>query len=132
MTAKAETTFYRSVHAHLPPGLYHEKQANPYRGGQPDVYYEARTMFWVEYKFVILPARPTTLVSVDLSALQLEWLCRNHANGHAPLVIVGSKEGGVVLTTPAEWKTTMTRQEFEHRTISRKEIAHQLSLKSGV
>lgn len=113
MTAKAETTFIHSIHKVLPGGVYREKQNNPYRGGQPDVYYEGnKDGLWVEYKFIVIPKRATTLITPDLSALQLQWLKRCYDNGLSPWVVVGCKTGGVLLTSPTAWSTAMATAHF--------------------
>ena len=129
MTKKAENTFIGSVNKHLPEGVYYMKNNNPYLGGVPDVWYSAdlRDM-WVEYKFLVIPKRPTTVVDLCagkdpmLSVLQQEWLTGRYAEGRRVAVCVGCKEGGVWLDG-LSWSTPMTTQEFRDRLASRKELA---------
>lgn len=46
-----------------------------YQGGVPDAFYLNDNELWVEYKNEkALPKRPTTLVRLDLSEQQFEWL----------------------------------------------------------
>lgn len=122
-----ENTFIRSVHAKLPAYIYREKQHNAYRGGTPDCFYEHVRMRWIEYKFVVLPKRDDTIIVPGLSALQIDWLERNHRNGHGPLVIVGCgvgrKAGGVVIDTPKTWVQGMPCAQFKAALLSRQELA---------
>jgi hypothetical protein len=124
MTAKAETTFYRSIHKLLPSEVYAEKNANPYRGGTPDVYYEGPSDAWfTEYKFVELPKRSTTLIEHGLSPLQLQWLQRAWENGRAPWVVVGCKTGGVLFKHPGQWRVPTTLSEFTGLLKTRQQLA---------
>ena len=122
-----ENTFIRSVHAKLPSHIHREKQHNAYRGGTPDVFYEHVRMLWVEYKFVVLPKRDHTVIVPGLSALQIDWLGRNHSNGHRPLVIVGSKAGGVIFDTPKTWVNGISCAQFKAALKSRQELAEFIS-----
>lgn len=139
MAAKPETTFYTSVHRHLPPPseLHREKMANPYRGGTFDHWYDGPAAdLWVEWKFIELPKRPDTMIDLvtprgkrmesPLSGLQQEWGRARHKNGRDVWVIVGCKEGGVVYQAPngpCGWATAITAEEFRGRMVDRKEIA---------
>lgn len=131
MTSKAENTFLAGVHKHLREGVYAEKMANPYRGGTPDCFYEARLMLWVEYKYVVLPKREDTIVKVELSELQRDWLQRNHDNGHLPWVIVGTHIGrtpmGVVFNHPVHWRDGVPAGDFARFAQTQKEIAARIS-----
>jgi hypothetical protein len=127
MSAKQENTFIAGVHKHLPNGVYKEKMSNPYRGGTPDVYYEARFTLWVEYKFIEVPKRADTLITPALTPLQKDWLQRCYDNGHNCRVIVGSRAGGVVLGTPGTWLHGITAGEFVESIKTKKEIADILS-----
>lgn len=117
MAAKPENNFIANIHKRLKVQVYAEKMYNPLRGGTPDVYYEGKRMLWVEYKFIPLPSRDSTLVLPQLSDLQNLWLKRCYANTFRARVIVGFKEGkhyyGVVYNSPDEWTETMTTQEFK-------------------
>lgn len=134
MAAKPETTFYTSVHKHLPPEseLHREKMANPYRGGTFDHWYDGKRDLWVEWKFIELPKRPDTLIDLctprgkkmqsPLSGLQQEWGKARLKNGRAVWVIVGCKAGGVIYDK-GNWSDILTVKEFTARMLSRKDIA---------
>lgn len=115
-----ENTFIRSVHRNIT--VYAEKTNNPYRGGTPDVYYEDALHLWVEYKFVVLPKRSTTLIQVELSELQKLWLRRCHQNTGRARVIVGCKDGGVVLETPQEWEQPLSLGKFTKNLLGRQAL----------
>ena len=126
MSSKPENTFIGSVHKHLPAdgNPYREKNFNSMRGGTPDVFYSGKKRcFWVEYKFVEIPKRPDTLIQIECSALQLAWLRGRYTEGRSCLVIVGSKEGGVIITDPREWDQPIPAKEFRERLISRRDMA---------
>ena len=123
MAAKPENNFIASVHKHLVRQVYSEKMYNPLRGGTPDVYYEGGRHLWVEYKFIVLPKRPTTPVRAKLSELQKLWLRRCYDSTGRASVIVGCKAGGVVLRTPEEWEKELTTAAFSERVQRRDEIA---------
>jgi hypothetical protein len=123
MAEKPETVFTRSVHRHLPPALYRMKTHNPYLSGPADMWYSGRRAdLWVEYKFEVLPKRPTTLVAPGLSALQVDWLRDRHQEGRNVAVIVGCAEGGVVFRD-LEWEKALTLVEFRARLQKRPELA---------
>jgi len=127
MSSKPETTFTASVHKHLPPGRedpYWMKNSNLYTSGIWDVWYSGPFRdLWVEYKFVELPKRAGTPIYPGLSELQLDWGRDRQAEGRNLAVIVGCKEGGIILREPAAWEHSMTREQFERKLMSRKEIA---------
>lgn len=127
MSSKQETTYIAGVHKELPKHIYREKMSNPYRGGTPDCYYEARKQLWVEYKFIEVPKRADTVIKPELSALQADWLQRAYANGHPVRVIVGSRAGGVILDTPGVWSHGLAAGEFMERVQTKKEIANLIS-----
>ena len=123
MSSKPETTFYTSVHKHLPESVYRMKTHNPYIGGIPDCWYSGRGGdLWIEYKFVVLPKRDTTLINIDVSSLQSDWLRDRYSEGRTVAVIVGCKEGGVIFTG-LTWETEISTHLFKHRLKSRKDIA---------
>lgn len=142
MAAKPETTFYTSVHKHLPPlsQLHREKMANPYRGGTFDHWYDGERDLWVEWKFILVPKRPTTLIDLVtprgkkqeslLSGLQQEWGRARYDNGRDVWVIVGCAAGGVVFSTPygdRGWESPLTTEAFTKRLVSRKQIAESIT-----
>lgn len=123
MASKPETVFIHSVHRHLPVALYRMKTHNPYLSGPADVWYSGpRADLWVEYKYVTLPKRAATPVTADLSALQLEWLRARHAEGRNVAVIIGCKEGGVILRHLA-WERAMPCAWFRDMMLGRLALA---------
>lgn len=122
MASKPETTFYRSVHKRLAADTYFEKMNNPYRGGTPDVWYSGEAAdLWVEYKW--LPRVPVRAsVKVDLSEKQRLWLDNRYEEGRNVSVILGCKEGGVILTH-MEWAEDVDADLFNALLQSRDEIA---------
>lgn len=127
MSTKPENTFIASVHRHLARKVYRMKNNNPYLGGVPDCWYSGkRGDLWAEYKFVILPKKPDTLIKIDLSPLQLLWLQGRQTEGRNLCVIVGCKDGGVWLSYP-EWEQTFTAAQFKSKLISRVDIAKHIS-----
>lgn len=144
MAAKPETTFYTSVHKHLPPPsqLHREKMANPYRGGAADHYYDGpRADMWVEWKFIVLPKRDDTVIDLvtprgkkqesPLSGLQQEWLAGRHRNGRNVWVVVGCKEGGVIMRCPDEWCVPWRTDVFRANLIDRRGIAAAITEVTG-
>lgn len=109
---KPENNFIKGVHAKLSKRVYREKMNNPYRGGTPDVWYSGEDRdCWIEYKYAArIPGKGK--VVPDLSPLQKEWLKGRHAEGRLVFVIVGTKDGGVVFSTPDAWEDGMPVDEF--------------------
>lgn len=127
MAAKPESTFTLSVDRHLPTDLHREKMFNPYRGGTFDKWYSGTEGdLWVEYKFVVVPKRFTTMILPGLSELQLLWGRGRVAEGRNAIVIVGSKMGGVVMTDPLEWDQPISTKDFLARLQSRAELAGEI------
>lgn len=118
---KPESVFINSVHAHLPVDLYRMKNHNEYNAGIADCWYDDRLDLWAEYKFIVVPARPKTVIKPDLSPLQLKWLTDRRNNGRNVVVIVGCKAGGVILHH-RQW-LALTTAEFKAQLQSRKDIA---------
>jgi hypothetical protein len=127
MSAKPETTFYNSVHKHLPVELYHMKTHNPFVAGVPDVWYSGpRGDMWVEYKFIVLPKRDNTLINIGLSELQKDWLRERDREGRCCRVIVGCKEGGVMLK---DWTKEICNKTFKSLLVSRKKLADSIIMR---
>jgi hypothetical protein len=121
--AGPENTFIASVHRHLPKDLYRMKNHNQFNGGIADVWYSGRRAdMWVEYKFVVVPARSTTPIVFGLSALQEEWLKSRHAEGRSVGVLVGCKAGGVWYPG-VSWDTTHDAKSFCSQVLSRTDLA---------
>lgn len=127
MAAKPENTFIASVHKFLPPGRhdpYWMKNNNEYTSGIADCWYSgALDDLWVEYKFIVIPKRGTTLLKPELSALQEQWCHGRMAEGRNVAVIVGCKEGGVIFQN-LEWESEISAAAFKVRVQDRKEIAN--------
>ena len=129
MSRKPESTFISSVHRRLPKNFHAEKMANPYRGGTPDCYYSGKLAdLWVEYKFIVVPKRPDTVIDLitgknpAISYLQQEWLRSRHAEGRSVGVIVGSKDGGVWFPG-LTWDATYPAKKFLSLLQTRKDLA---------
>jgi hypothetical protein len=124
-----ENTFTASVHRHLPPDLYRMKTHNPYISGPADVWYSgSKRDLWVEYKFLAVPKRPTTVIDLTagkdpaLSVLQQDWLNERYAEGRNVWVIVGCKAGGVLLKDK-DWMQPRTVANFQSALQTRAELA---------
>lgn len=128
MSKGPENTFIGSVHRHLPVGLYSMKNHNQYNAGIADVWYDGERDLWVEYKFIVLPKRESTVIDLiggsnpAISVLQQQWLKDRHANGRQVGVIVGSKDGGVWFPG-VSWDTTYTTGWFRANLLPRKQLA---------
>lgn len=122
MARKPENTFRASVHKKLPKELHHEKMSNPFRGGAADDWYSGfGGDLWIEYKYVHpLPVRVP--IEPAVSGLQYDWLISRAAEGRNVAVVVGCKEGGVILRAPA-FRDKIPPEEFRDRIISRDAIA---------
>jgi len=131
MSEKPETVFERSVHNHLPVNLYRLKTHNPYISGPADMYYSGMAKaWWIEYKFEKLPVRDSTMVQIDCSEIQLQWLRGRHNEGRNIAVIVGCKEGGVLFLN-REWETPLVKAEFVKRMMTRKQLAEWIVRHTG-
>lgn len=128
MSRGPENNFISSVHKHLPAKLYRMKNHNQYNGGIADVWYSGVRDLWVEYKFIAVPKRLTTVIDLisgsapAISSLQQEWLRSRHEEGRSVGVIVGSKDGGIWLPGTA-WDQTFTAGDFLKHLETRKELA---------
>jgi len=130
VSRKPENVFRASIHKHLPVKLYHMKTSNPYAGGVWDDWYSGEKDLWVEYKFIVLPALPTTMITPNLSKLQIEWGKGRYEEGRNLAVIVGCKEGGIVLTDRM-WEARLSQENFVKRLMTRQELASWLVRKTG-
>lgn len=99
------------------------KNNNPYIGGIPDCWYSGKARdLWVEYKFLQrVPVRAA--VMADLSALQIQWLNNRYAEGRQVAVIIGCKEGGVILTD-LQWE--LSQPDFKAQLRDRKALAESI------
>lgn len=137
MSKGPENTFIGSVHRHLPDdGPYHMKTYNPMTGGTPDMYYSGKKAdLWVEYKFIHLPVKDTTVINLiipspktdsEISALQQDWLMGRHSEGRNVAVVVGSKNGGVLLMGDS-WNTTYSKAQYTEWMMDRKSLARKIA-----
>lgn len=123
MAKGPENTFIASVHRLLPEGLYWMKNHNEYNGGIADVWYSGQKAdLWVEYKFVKVPVRDTTVIALGLSELQKDWLECRYGEGRNVAVIVGSQLGGVWLPG-VSWGGEINAKKFRSLVRPRSEIA---------
>ena len=128
MSAGPENTFRASVHKYLPENIYHEKMANPYRGGTPDDWYSGGKDLWIEWKFIVVPAKDATMIDMTnakakmLSALQLDWCNSRLSEGRSVMVGVGSKMGGILLRD-GEWNVPISTKDFRSRILTRQGLA---------
>lgn len=123
MSRGPENTFIAAVHRHLPAGLYRMKNHNQYNGGIADVWYSgSKADLWVEYKFVRVPVRDSTVIDLGLSALQKHWLRARSDEGRFIAVIAGAKDGGIWLPYTA-WENEITAKNFRELIRSRQELA---------
>ena len=121
--ATPENTFIGSVHRLLPHELYRMKNHNQYNGGIPDCWYSGPAGdLWIEYKHVVLPKRDDTLITPNLSALQIDWLNGRSKEGRRVGVIIGTKEGGVWLPNLA-WADPLKTVEFRKLMMPRSDLA---------
>lgn len=115
MAMTPENKFIGRVHKQLDKicSVYHMKNHNQYIGGIPDCWYSGKSDAWIEYKYVDplpvkVPVRPASL----LSTLQVDWLKARHAEGRNVAVIIGCKDGGVILRH-SEWDNEIPVQQFK-------------------
>lgn len=123
-----ENTFIASVHAHLPPPsqLYRMKNHNAYVGGIADNWYSAKRDLWIEWKFIVVPRRDTTMITANLSALQRDWLAERHAEGRNIWVGIGSEKGGIILEH-LSWLQPISAKDFRAAMMKRKQLAEYIA-----
>jgi len=126
-----EHTYIRSVHTQLKNIRDLEltdvwKINDNWKGGCADAMYDGPANdLWVEYKFIKIPKRPTTLCIPALSEQQNEWLTNRYNNGRNVAVIVGSNKGAHIFLTPGSWSAGVTN--FLLNSLSKKEIAYAIN-----
>lgn len=126
--ATPENTFIAAVHRHLPKDLYRMKNHNQYNAGIPDVWYSGKVRdLWIEYKFITMPKNDTTKIPVNLSALQLNWLNSRFGEGRQVAVIIGCKEGGVLLNH-SEWNMDISTRWFKNNLRDRQTLASVINI----
>lgn len=120
--AKPEGSFITGVHRYVQS--YCMKNHNEYVGGVADCWYSGKKRdLWAEYKFIVVPKRDSTMIVPELSPLQLQWLTNRQEEGRHIKVIIGCKDGGVVLDHPMEWATGLTAKVFRERILTRPQLA---------
>ena len=97
--------------------MYRMKNHNPYTAGIPDCWYSGNAGdLWVEYKFMTIPKRSSTIVDFCggkvpmISALQQKWLRDRYNEGRTVGVIIGTPEGGVWLSG-ISWEVPLQASE---------------------
>jgi hypothetical protein len=125
MARKPESVFYSAVHKLLPAAVHREKMNNPYSSGTADCWYSGLAAdLWIEYKFLpALPAHDTTLVHLDLSKLQRDWLNGRYQEGRHVAVVVGLPRLGGVMLVAQEWEVPWSKAQFIQRIIPRSVLA---------
>ena len=125
-----ENAFIAAVHRKLPPvnQFYRMKNHNIYNGGIADCWYSDRRDLWVEYKFLTLPKRGTTVIDLVskgdiISVLQADWLAARFEEGRNVWVIVGTPEGGAIFRARA-WEKSYTAEVFRTFLLSKVDLAH--------
>ena len=126
-----EHSFVKAVHRHLPKDLIRWKIRDTFTGGVPDAYYcGPSSSLFVEYKFIKLPKRPDTIVKLNLSALQLEFLGKLNDFNQPVAVIAGfiSKNNIFSLYLDAKaWTTNWGQEYYMENAISTKETATKIT-----
>jgi len=121
--ATPENTFIGGVHRHLPEELYRVKNNNQFHAGIADCWYSgSKADLWIEYKFIVPPKRGETVITINLSELQKNWLRSRHAEGRNVGVIVGCKDGGVWFDG-VSWDAVCTAVLFKQSLLDRKSLA---------
>jgi hypothetical protein len=92
-----EHGFIKAVHRHIPSEVYRWKIHDTYTGGVPDAFYCGPAgSLWVEYKYIKLPKRKTTVVTFGTSELQRIWLTRMALYGQTTLLAIGWQQSAQV------------------------------------
>lgn len=125
-----ETRYIRSIHQKLGKSVYSMKNHNPYVGGIADCWYSGDLAdLWVEYKFMELPKRDSTVVDFRdttkrycLSKLQQEWLRGRWEEGRQVGVIIGTPAGGIWFFG-VSWDSSFTAAELRKHLLPKPQIA---------
>lgn len=133
MSSGPENRFIQSLHRLLPPRVYRMKNHNPYNSGIPDCWYSGDAGdLWVEYKFMQLPKRASSVVDLTagktplLSSLQQQWLRTRHNEGRAVGVIIGTLQGGLWLPGIA-WEKPLSSAECSAAMLGKSALASLLA-----
>jgi hypothetical protein len=118
-----EHGFIKAVHRHLSPEVYRWKIHDTYTGGVPDAFYCGPAgSLWVEYKYIKLPKRKTTMVTFGLSELQQIWLTKVALYGQTTLLAIGWQQSAQVFYGPHITQTA-SQDELVNNSLSFKELA---------
>lgn len=126
MATKPEATFRSGVHKYLPLSVHHEAVGSNYSKGTPDQWYDGcHYDLWIEWKYAKEIPKHLNLLNTTvpkLSEHQQNWLKRAHGNGRNVCVIVGFKEGGIILSDMA-WESSLPREVVSEMIMSRRDLA---------
>jgi len=126
-----EHSFVKAVHRHLPKELIRWKIRDTFTGGVPDAYYcGPSSSLFVEYKFIKLPKRSSTIVKLNLSALQLEFLGKLNSFHQPAAVIVGfisNNNNFSIFLSDAVWTKPLSVAYYSENKISVTNIAQRIS-----
>lgn len=126
-----EHGYIRSIHRKLPKTLYVWKINDNYQGGVADAYYSGpKGDIWVEYKYINLPKRPTTMLpeQFGLSDQQLGWLRDRAGEGRNVSLVVGSDYGDLILTDTDAFDIRMSQADFKSSAVDKNStVAHILN-----
>lgn len=114
------------MHRQLSPDIFVWKINDKYAGGVPDAFYAgpARCLF-IEYKYVKLPKRDTTLVKTSLSEQQKLWLDRMSGMDKHVALVIGSVLGTIIIDK--DWDYPIPTELFRQHAMSTKAVAQWIS-----
>tara|TARA_B100000401_G_C52680497_1_gene659433 strand:+ start:398 stop:835 length:438 start_codon:yes stop_codon:yes gene_type:complete len=93
-----EHSFVKSVHRKLDKSVYVWKIADRYSGGVPDAMYAGPAgILFIEYKYIKLPKRPTTIIKTGLSPLQEQWITQMQQWKHPTWLVIGAEKSCLIL-----------------------------------
>lgn len=123
--SKPETRYYTAVNRLVPKQVHREKMHNIYRGGTADFWYSGNLDdLWVEFKYVTaVPKRAAVWVHKELSALQLEWLSKRHAEGRNVVVILGTPYNGWVYEFKTWESHPVTLEQLTRDGLTKSQVA---------
>ncbi len=111
-----EHSFIRSFHKRLDPRIGVWKIHDPFQGGVPDTLLFGLNGLatFIEYKYIhFLPKRNKTIIKPGLTEQQCLWINDKITRGLSAVVILGSKDGVVIFTTPDQWTNGIPRQDAD-------------------
>jgi len=119
-----EHGYIKAVHRQISNSVFRWKINDTYAGGVPDAFYAGPACcLFVEYKYVTLPKKETSLVRTSLSEQQKLWLNRMLAIDKHVAVVIGSPIGGLILLNGL-WNSPLTKTQFTKYALTKKEIAN--------